>query len=148
MFVPKQEWVTVTTGLAGSVPSSWTHKEQVSFVAGDGRANVIFSSEPLAATVDAKEYAETQQSLLESEFPGFIGRGQLEPFAIDGIEASGWFREFSWRPPDGEPVSQMQIYGARVGRGWTATATAHTADFEEFRQVFLDILRNLAVRAQ
>jgi hypothetical protein len=128
--------------ISGPVPQGWFAKDSITLLSPDGQANVIASSEPLDPSIDTVRYAEVQGQVLNKEFPGFDEReyGELEVFGGH----TGYIRAFEWRPPDGEPVTQIQMYYASGGRGFTATATTPSAQFagKEFllRQILSDLV--------
>src|SRR5439155_15602789 len=105
-----------------------------------GQAHVIAASEPLDPGVSAGTYATIQGDLLRKEFPGFREE-EFRSFPFLG--ASGFLRVFSWHPPDGVPVSQMQVYWAENGRGYTATATTPSSLFRDHQQIFEAMLGGL-----
>jgi hypothetical protein len=107
--------------LVGDLPEGWLAKESITFLAPDGHSNVIASSEPLDPVVDSKTYADAQGEALGKEFPGYqeISLGTDKVFG--GYE--GYVRKFHWTPPEGSPVTQIQLYYVEDGRGYTATAT-------------------------
>jgi len=109
--------------ISAVLPSGWEFKESYTFLAPDRPANVIFSTEPLPADMDSRAYAFEQGVLLKSEFPGFEQRGPLERFPLGGL-TDGLLRIFSWSPRPGEEIHQIQVYAARSGRGYIATATS------------------------
>ncbi len=113
--------------LTGGVPDGWFAKESLTFVAPDGQANVIASSEPLDETIRSEEYAQIQGDLLQSEFPEYAELS-FEPAHVFG--RAGFVRYFRWTPPDGVSVTQIQFYHADTGRGFTATATTPTINFD------------------
>jgi hypothetical protein len=127
--------------LALSVPDQWFFKESLTVFAPDGAANVIFSSEPIDPEVDAREYAEHQGELLASEFDGYRELA-FEPMTVLGGLA-GYMRHFEWQPPEREPVSQIQIYYAAEGRGYTATATTTPTEYPRFAADLDEILDRL-----
>lgn len=99
----------------------------------EGEANVIASTEPLDGSITGEVYAEVQGDLLESEFPGYRQYGGLEQLQLEGLSDRGFLREFSWTPPDGVPVRQVQVYAVRRGRGFTATATTPESMYDKGR---------------
>jgi tetratricopeptide (TPR) repeat protein len=127
--------------LVGSLPGTWFAKESMTLLAPDGQANVIASSEPLDETIDTHHYAEVQGDLLRNEFPGYDERRFEKKTMFGGRE--GYIREFEWTPPDGVPVTQIQLYYTEAERGFTATATTPSSHFPavelELRQL-LDAL--------
>ena len=70
--------------LRAEVPETWFAKESVTFLAPDGQANVIASSEPLDPSIDTERYASTQGDLLAKEFPGY------EQHELRDTEPPGW----------------------------------------------------------
>jgi hypothetical protein len=127
------------------MPHGWFFKESYTLIAPDGRANVIASSEPVEPSMTTEEYASVQGEILDREFEGYEQHGDLEAFAVSGVEGYAILREFSWTPEVGEPVTQLQLYAVRRGRGFTATATTPTSDVERFRSALYDVLGSLVV---
>lgn len=109
------------------LPDGWFAKESMTLLEPHGQANIIASSEPLADHFDAYSYAEVQGNLLRGEFPGFQER-EYGPWLVFGGRP-GYRRLFSWEPPDAGPVMQVQLYYARGGHGYTATATTPAAQY-------------------
>ena len=128
--------------LMAAAPADWFFKEQITFLAPDGQANVIASTEPLDPSIDVEKYTTIQGDLLRDEFPGFREMTFAE-IGIDGIPGQTYFREFAWTPPDGVEVSQMQIYAVANGRGITATGTTPTTSFERYREALGEIILTL-----
>jgi hypothetical protein len=128
--------------ISGPVPQGWFAKHSITLLSPDGQANVIASSEPLDPSVDTARYAQLQGDLLGKEFRGFVEQEYREVELFGGRK--GYLRAFEWRPPDGEPVTQIQIYHASGGRGFTATATTPSARFPEkeflLRQIMADLV--------
>ncbi|MGY1813936.1 hypothetical protein [Blastococcus sp. SYSU D00820] len=127
------------------VPAGWLAKQSVTLVAPDGQANVIVSSEPLDRAVTTDEYAHTQGELLRRDFPGYAE----SVFTVLPLSTGpAYLRLFSWSPPNGVPVVQQQVYLARGGTGYTATATAPAttaaALAEVFDQVFATLVLDVA----
>jgi hypothetical protein len=116
--------------LSAPVPDDWFAKDSYTLLSPDGQANIIMSSEPLDPSIDTEAYAHVQGDLLRKEFPGYR-EFIFEPTQIFGGR-SGWLRRFEWKPPDGEPVVQIQLYYAENGRGYTATATTRAIDIKRF----------------
>lgn len=121
----------------------WLAKESITILAPDGQANVIASSEPLDPSIDTSQYAQIQGDLLRKEFPGYQEHA-FEPARILGGK-NGYIRRFEWFPPDGVPVTQIQLYYAEQGRGYTATATTPTSQFGRFEVEFRQLLGGIAV---
>lgn len=128
------------------LPEGWVVKESITLLAPDGMANVIASSEPLDASMDTYDYAETQGRILRTEFDQY-DEDFFGPRLIYGGRP-GYMRVFSWAPPDGERVTQIQLYYALPGQGFTATATTPTSEFSRFevllRQCLDDLMLELA----
>jgi len=127
--------------LTALLPEGWFAKESVTLLAPDGQANVIASSEPLDPTIDTTQYATVQGDLLRKEFSGF------REFAFEPAKwlggRQGYIRRFEWTPSDGVPVTQIQLYYAESGRGYTATATTPSTQFERFEMEFRLLLDGL-----
>jgi len=130
-----------TPSLRAVFPDEWLAKESVTFLAPDGQANVIASSEPIDESIDTYSYAEMQSQLLRKEFPDFQEMDFGPELILGG--RPGYFRVFSWKPPDGVGVTQMQLYYAQSGRGYTATATTPTSEFPRYEEQLRTCLRNL-----
>ena len=111
-------------------------------LAPDGQANVIASSEPLDPSIDTEQYATVQGDLLRGEFPGYVEHAFEEAALLGGRR--GYRRHFEWTPPDGVAVTQIQLYFAENSRGYTATATTPSTNFEnveaELRQILAGLL--------
>lgn len=131
--------------ISAPLPEKWFAKESITLLAPDGQANLIVSSEPLDPSIDTQRYADKQGEILSEEFPGYRER-PLEPMPVFGGRP-GLMRRFEWRPPDGVPVTQVQIYYAEKGRGYTATATSPSTEFSRFEFDLFDILENLLIEA-
>ncbi|MCB0880015.1 MAG: DcrB-related protein [Thermoleophilia bacterium] len=129
--------------LTAPLPEGWFAKESITLLAPDGQANVIASSEPLDPTIDTNQYAQVQGDLLRKEFPGYR-EFAFEPARMLGGK-QGYIRRFEWTPPDGVAVTQIQLYYAEEGRGYTATATTPSTQFERFEMQFRQLLGGLAL---
>jgi hypothetical protein len=124
-------------------PADWFVKESFTLLAPDGQANVIFSSEPLDPTLTTETYARVQGDLLRNEFPGYREQNFWQlPLRAGGVALG---RIFDWRPPDGVPVTQIQIYYVVAGRGYTSTGTTPSTNFERMYPQLLGILQSIAV---
>lgn len=134
----------ISNGLQPVCPEGWYFKTSVTVLAPDGQGNVIASSEPLDPSIDTDRYAMVQLDLLRAEFPAFSehATGRLD---LDGVAAI--WRRFSWTPPDGAPVTQLQLYATASGRGYTATATTLTTSWNRFEEQFHNTLRSLTISA-
>jgi hypothetical protein len=130
------------TTLSAAVPDQWFVKESMTLLEQNGQANVIFSSEPLD-DFDTSRYAETQRNLLQQEFPGYK-EVAFEPMLLFGGR-DGLIHRFEWSPPDGVPVTQIQVYFSTGQRGFTATATVPTKSVEDFEQTLMDVLEALLI---
>jgi hypothetical protein len=129
--------------LRAMLPDDWFAKESMTLLAPDGQANVIASSEPIDSNVGAQQYAETQGELLRKDFEGYEEL-QFRPTFVLG-KRPGYLRHFRWTPPDGEPVTQIQLYYAANGRGYTATATTPSTQFHRFEHQLSQILERLSI---
>jgi hypothetical protein len=132
----------VTGQLGATIPDGWIwEKESHTFRTENG--NVIFSSEQLGPEIDTEQYALEQGRLLQEEFRGY-DEVAFESMRMMGGR-SGYMRRFSWDPPDGAPVTQIQFYCVDSSRGYTATATAVTDDFRAIESTLLEILESLTI---
>jgi hypothetical protein len=123
----------------------WFAKESLTLLAPDGQANVIASSEPLDPDIDTEKYASVQGELLRTDFPGYRELA-LEEADIFG-DRKGVIRRFEWEPPDGVPVTQIQIYYAERGRGYTATCTTPSTAFPRYEFDLREVLDGLMIEA-
>jgi tetratricopeptide (TPR) repeat protein len=137
----QQGIATFRPRLIGARPSDWLVKESITLLAPDGQANVIASSEPLDPEIGLDQYASIQGDLLRGEFPGYEEASFKQVTCLGGRR--GWLRQFSWSPPDGVSVTQLQLYYAEDSRGYTATATTPSSRFAdvelELRQMLLAV---------
>lgn len=127
------------------LPEGWFAKESITLLAPDGQANLIASSEPLDAGIDAQQYAEVQGDLLRQEFEGYR-EFRFEPTQLLGGRQC-YLRHFEWSPPDGAPVTQIQLYYAEDGRGYTATATTPSAQFDRYAFRLRQILDGILIES-
>jgi hypothetical protein len=125
------------------MPDGWFAKESMTLLAPDGQANVIASSEPLDPGITVQHYAEVQGDLLRKEFPGYRQLRYERALVFGG--RPGYEREFQWTPPDGVQVTQIQLYYAANGRGYTATATTPTVESSRFERDFRQTLDGLSI---
>jgi hypothetical protein len=125
------------------VPETWLAKDSITLVAGDSKANVIASSEPLSRSMGTDEYAKSQGDLYEAEFPGY-DEISCEPKLVFGGQ-DGVVRRFRWLPPDGDAVMQIQHYYADGRRGYIATATVPAELFSAREVELVDILDGLCI---
>ncbi|GAA2109259.1 hypothetical protein GCM10009841_30430 [Microlunatus panaciterrae] len=130
--------------LSATVPDGWFVKESLTLLAPDGQANIIASSEPVADGLDALQYAQVQGDLLRKEFPHYQEH-HFGPSPVLGGRP-GYLREFSWVPPDGQSVRQLQLYFAASGRAYTATATTASQQFHRYYDVLRVALDQLLLR--
>lgn len=133
---------TYQSRLMVSYPKAWFVKESFTLLSPDGQANVIISSEPLSQGITSSQYALTQGELLAREFPRYRELS-FEP-AVVFDWGPGYVRHFSWVPPDGVEVTQIQCYYVEKARGYTATATAPSTAFPSYEA----LLRTLLVSAR
>jgi hypothetical protein len=133
----------VRTRLGAVIPDEWDWKESLTFLAPGGDANVIYSSEPLDGNVDLDRYVSVQGELLLAEFPGYREIA-LERMQMMG-RRQGCLRRFEWSPPEGVPVTQLQLYYVEDARGYTATATTPTTNFPTVDAILVDILQRLTL---
>jgi hypothetical protein len=136
-------YVPFRPSLEAVLPPGWIAKESITLLAPDGLANVIASSEPLAPEIATDEYAAAQGRLLRTEFPGYVENAFEEIEMFGG--RSGYLRRFEWSPPDGERVTQLQLYYVENGRGYTATATSPSTVFRQHETEIIGILLRLRI---
>lgn len=129
--------------LSVELPDGWFAKETIALLAPDGQANVIVMSEPLDPRTDAATYAANQGERLRV-FAKYEEHS-FEPVTVLG-DKSGFVRRFSWTPPDGERVYQVEIYYAWDGRGYTATATTPATQQHRYDAVLRTVLSSLRLR--
>jgi hypothetical protein len=129
--------------LTAAVPEGWFAKDSMTLLAPDGQANIIASSEPLDPTVDTDSYATVQGDLVRKEFPEYDEKSFERVSILGGRE--GYMREFEWTPEDGAGVTQLQLYYAENGRGYTATATTPTHGFTDRALLLRQTLRALRI---
>ena len=129
--------------ITASKPVDWFAKESHTFLAPDGRANVIASSEPLDPDIDSFSYADIQGDLLQREFRGYVQQSFEEMDVFGG--RAGFMRRFTWQPEDGEPVTQIQLYCAEDGRGYTATATTPSTEYASYELTLVTLLQSLSI---
>ncbi len=129
--------------LTADLPDGWSGKESITLLAPDAQANVIASNESLDPSIDSHQYADIQAGLLRSEFPGYreFSFGKRTVFGA----RTGFERVFQWTPPDGVPVTQIQLYYASGSRGYTVTATTPSRLFPSVESVLRKILDSLAI---
>jgi len=127
--------------LRAELPEGWFAKESITFLAPDGQGNVIASTEPLDPSITGTRYAEVQGELLRREFPHYQELWFGPMLMLGGH--SGYRRDFSWAPPDGVRVRQVQMYAVIDGRGITCTATAPENQFDRMAEVFSGIQASL-----
>ncbi|MGY1742197.1 MULTISPECIES: DcrB-related protein [unclassified Blastococcus] len=129
-----------TSRLRAPVPDGWSVRESWTLLAPDGQANVVVSREPLPPGVGAEQYCQGQGERLGSEFPQY----QQHVLTVLPL-ASGpaYARLFSWAPPAGGRVVQVQLYATGEGAGFTATATTPAPSFDAVAEVLDRVLRSL-----
>jgi hypothetical protein len=131
--------------ITAQAPEGWVWKESITLLGPRGEANVIASSESVDSSMTSETYAAVQGELLKTEFPGYR-EFSFEPTPLFG-DRSGFIRKFEWKPPDGDPVTQYQLYYVDAGRGYTATATTPSRSLHRFESEMLNILRSLNISA-
>jgi len=131
--------------LTAALPEGWFVKESITLLDPDGQANVIASTEPLDPNIDAQWYAEVQGDLLRREFREYR-EFHFGPTRVFGGR-QGYMRRFEWTPPEADavPVTQLQLYYAENGRGYTATATTPTSQIQRFELLLRQILGGLRI---
>lgn len=133
-----------TVELQPTLPPGWHYKQTTTLLEPTGLANLIASTEPLHVdSITTEDYAATQRHLLGREFSGFRELGSGHVTLAGGIIAA-WL-QFSWTPPDGVPVSQLQMYVVHGGRGYTATGTSASTNWHRFERQFQQVLEDMIV---
>ncbi len=127
--------------LTAPLIQGWFAKESVTLMTPDERGNVIAASEPIDEDIDTRRFALIHGVLLRKEFSGYHEIA-FQPAQVLGGK-SGYMRRFEWTPSDGIPVTQIQLYYAERGRGYTVTATAQSTQFERFEMQFRLLLRDV-----
>lgn len=129
--------------LRAGLPDGWHAKESITLLSPDGQANIIASSEPIQPGIESETYAAVQGELLAREFPQYRQLA-FEPRVLFG-NRQGYAREFEWIPEDGVPVTQIQLYHAADGRGYTATATTPSTNFPTIAPMLRVVLAALVI---
>ena len=127
--------------ITAPLAEGWAYKESITLLEPEGLANVIASSEPIPAGMDARQYADAQGGLLNTEFPGYRELSLDAGPVFGGLE--GFTRIFEWTPEQGQPVTQIQVYAVADGRGLVATATAPTVEFSRFELTLARVLQGI-----
>lgn len=134
---------TITPQLNAPLPAGWFFKESITVLEPSGQANVIVSSEPLDPAVDTATYTQLQGELLVREFPRYHEVNFRPVRWLGGRRA--FLRHFTWTPPDGVPVTQIQAYWAGEGRGFTATATSPSTTFLHLEDILRDVVMGVVL---
>jgi hypothetical protein len=134
MFIPQLR--------LGLLPG-WLAKESHTLLAPDGQANVIASTEPLDPAIDTERFADVQGDVLREEFADYHEH-TFEPALVFGGRP-GYLRHFEWTPPDGARVTQIQVYYAADGRGYTANATTPSASFDRYERDLRRLIDDLVL---
>ena len=140
---PNQHVGTFTPSLRTMLPLDGSPRRRSPSLRRTVRPTWIASSEPLDPTIDSTQYATIQGELIRKEFPGFTEHS-FGPMALFG-DQSGYERRFSWTPPDGVRVHQIQIYFSQAGRGYTATATTPATQLDRYEAELRGNSRSTAV---
>ncbi len=125
------------------MPDAWLVKERLTILAPDGQANVIASSEPIYGIVDTPQYAHSQGLQLRKELANYRELSCGPAKLLGGHHC--YVRRFEWASPDDDPVTQIQIYHASAGRGYTLTATMRSARFEAVEPILISILEGVLI---
>lgn len=136
-------------GLSIAAPVGWSIRESLTVIAPDaGLANVTLSSAPLETPIDVEQFAAMQGELGRGAFQGY----EEDSFNVTtcGLPGRCFLRQFRWTPPhtDWVPVTQLQQYAVAAMRGYTATATALSTEFEGLESQLRAILGSCAVESQ
>src|SRR3712207_403018 len=102
-------------------------RESIQLVAGEGIAYVSASAEFLPPETTAEDYAAQYEEQLRSALPAYE---QLGVETVPLPRGRAVVRKFRWTPPDGDPVTELQMYTVHDGRGIVSTAGAPATAFE------------------
>lgn len=127
--------------LSASLPEGWRTEETIKLFAPHGEANVLVSRELLDPGITTQQYSRKQTNVLRKDFPGYRELALVEAQFLAGRPA--YIRRFEWKPPDGEPVMQIQLYYADKGQGIVATATTTSTNFERFELQLRQVLSGI-----
>ncbi len=126
--------------LRAPVPEGWSVRESWTLTAPDGQATVVVSREPLPPGVGAEQYAQGQGDRVAAEYPQYQ---QHVLTVLPLTSGPAYARLFSWAPPGGSRVVQVQVSATAPDTGWTATASTPAASFETVAGVLDGVLRSL-----
>ena len=132
------EWTS--SRLRTRVPEGWSVLESWTLMAPDGQTNVVVSREPLPPGVGPEQYAQGRGNRLAAEFPQYQ---QHVLTVLPLATGPAYARLFSWAPPGGARIVQVQVSATAPGTGFTATATAPAASFEALAEVLDGVVRSL-----
>ena len=133
-----------TPSVSIPLPEGWQANDSVTLVAPDGQANVIVSSQQIPDEMSTEEFASAMNEALDS--PDFATVKVISFGPSDMLSGrDAWLRHFEWEPEDSPPVSQMQLYHAEAGRGYTATATVPTTEAERYELTLGQLLSGLTL---
>ncbi|SEP22369.1 DcrB-related protein [Trujillonella endophytica] len=138
----EQQWTD--SRLRVRVPEGWSVRESWTLVAPDAQANVVVAREPLPPAVRTEQYAQGLGDRLGAEFPNY----QQHVLTVVPLSSGpAYARLFSWAPPGGARVVQVQVCATTPGTGFTATAAAPAASFEYLADTLDGVLRSLGFGA-
>ena len=102
-------------------PADWNLSESVTLRPPDGSASLIVSSEPIDRGIDSRMFADRSVEALALDLPEYQP-GPIVPVTLFG--QPGFLHHYSWVPPEGRTVGQIQVFAVVNGRSYTGTATA------------------------
>jgi hypothetical protein len=129
--------------LRGLIPEGWSVRESIELVSPQQSAYVAAAADFLPAGTTIEQYAEQLGTELRERLPGFEEIA-LEQTGVPG-GSRALIRRFRWRPPDGEPVMEIQRYTLENGRGIVCAARATERTFAEHESQLQQLLAGIGV---
>lgn len=104
-----------------SPPPGWWVRQSTELVDPARQVHLVAASEQVALELDARAYAESAGEALGSRMPGYTEHSLAEETLPGGLRCL--VRRWSWQPPAGSEVAQLQAYVVGGGVAHTLTAT-------------------------
>ena len=124
--------------LTVDVPDGWLVRESIELAAPDEGAYVTASVEGVDPDTTAEQVADRYRQAVAERLP------EYEELAVERIELSpgrpAVVRKVRWKPPQDEPVAELQMYSIRAGRAIVATARGREASFDKLEPTLRDVL--------
>lgn len=128
-------------GLTALIPEGWVVRESIQLASAEQNAYVVASVDVLARGTTAEQYAGQYEEQLRRRLPGY------EEVLVETVELpqarSGFLRKFRWAPPEGEPITELQMYVVENGRVIVSTARAAEEAFDELEPQLRDLLAGI-----